>query len=1037
VPGLTRSGIAFAIRAAAVCLAVAGDAHGEQLPMRTYGSADGLLSDYVTGLRSDSRGFLWFGAADGVSRFDGERFVTYGRKEGLPAATANDFLDDRRGVLWIATNGAGVVRFDPSQPSSAPMPGRRTLFTPFAVGNEHLSNRVNVLHEDRSGRMWAATDGGLFRSDRPGSSPFVPIALEVPGVPDRQLQILALIADANDDLWLGTSAGVLHYTADGHSVLYVDDTSRGLPLVVSIARDRAGLVWAARHDGLLAVRPLRAPPSDARLHVVRLGHQCEAHPGDDIPLPSAEATSCLYSAASGLAHSDIRAVYLDSSGHLQIGMLGPSVSEYDGRRFRTRLAVKGQYTWVNAFAEDIDGNLWAATAEGAIRIARQGLVAFGPDDGLPARSIIGASEDASGSLYAWTKTGEIYRFDGRRFWRVRLSLPGRLHGSSWGGKNVAVRDSHGDWWIRTRDGVYRVRPGRQARLFTTADGLPGNDVTGVFEDRHGDMWIAAMSVRGEELVRWDRASERIRAFEAATALPRFVEPIAFVQDRAGSVWVGLRSGGLLRYRDGRFRVFGERDGIPGSVGDLYVDRSGRLWGSSHGVIRIDRPGADTLSITRYTTEDGLSSDIVTCFAEDRLGHMYFGTNRGVDRLHLATGVLRHLDPAAGLSGIVLSAMTDHAGNIWFATWRGLLRYSPLEDASPKPPSALIEALQVAGVRYAVSELGTREIGHLTLGPFQNHLQVDFFGLGSSTGGQLRYQYRLEGTQNGWSAPAEQRSVVLAGLAPGSYRFAVRAVTPAGLASTEAAVVSFTILPPLYARWWFIALGAGFVLAGTVALYRFRVAQLLRLERVRSRIATDLHDDVGSGLSRVAILSEVVRQRIGRETAASDVAEPLSRIAETSRELVDTMDDIVWAINPERDTLSDLVYHMRRFTQDMLGASEIELVFRAPDSSDQLTLGPDLRREVFLILKESVTNVAKHARCRRVEVDFAADRHRLHLQIADDGRGFEPSRETDGDGLASMRRRVKALGGRLEVHTAPGRGTVVSLDVDRVGRLALH
>jgi signal transduction histidine kinase len=220
-----------------------------------------------------------------------------------------------------------------------------------------------------------------------------------------------------------------------------------------------------------------------------------------------------------------------------------------------------------------------------------------------------------------------------------------------------------------------------------------------------------------------------------------------------------------------------------------------------------------------------------------------------------------------------------------------------------------------------------------------------------------------------------------------------------------------------------------------------------LERVRTRIATDLHDDIGSSLSQIAILSEVVSQRVPQDNAP--VIEPLSLIAGTSREMVDSMSDIVWAINPQRDHLSDLTQRMRRFASDILSARDINFRFRAPDSEKDLRLGADLRREVYLIFKECVNNLVKHSGCSEAELEMRIVNNWIVLRIGDDGRGFDttaPNGNGDGNraslgghGLQSMRRRAVALGGTFEVNSAKGRGTISTLKVPaRVGaRLSVY
>jgi signal transduction histidine kinase len=387
---------------------------------------------------------------------------------------------------------------------------------------------------------------------------------------------------------------------------------------------------------------------------------------------------------------------------------------------------------------------------------------------------------------------------------------------------------------------------------------------------------------------------------------------------------------------------------------------------------------------------------------------------------------------------VTSAIRDAAGALWFGTISGLSRLDVSDDRSSGAvvaPAVFIGSLTVAGVPQAVSEVGEVEPASVTMSPGQNQIEIGFFGFSFETGSPLRYTYRLEGAQTDWSAPTDLRSVNYARLSPGSYTFQVRAVRADGAISVEPASVALRVMPPFYLRWWFIGIVAATAAGAVLALYRVRVAQLLRVERVRARIATDLHDDIGASLSQIAILAEVARERMkhpppGPASAEPAAAEPLARIAETSRGLVDSMSDIVWAINPEADSLSDLVHRMRRFAEDTLGAGDIEVVFRAPDSSEDLPVGADVRREIFLILKESVTNIAKHANATRVSIDVESNGRRVWLRVADNGRGFDPGVATDGNGVASMRRRVAALGGHLAIESAPGRGTTITLDVER-------
>jgi signal transduction histidine kinase len=234
-------------------------------------------------------------------------------------------------------------------------------------------------------------------------------------------------------------------------------------------------------------------------------------------------------------------------------------------------------------------------------------------------------------------------------------------------------------------------------------------------------------------------------------------------------------------------------------------------------------------------------------------------------------------------------------------------------------------------------------------------------------------------------------------------------------SSEPASVAFTVLAPVWRRWWFLSAGGGLLAAALYALHRNRVRQLLALERVRTRIASDLHDDIGSTLSQIAILGEVARARIGSIESALD--EPLSRIGRLSRESVDSMSDIVWAIDPHKDRMQNLAQRMRRLASEVLEARNIEFSFEAHE--DRLSLGAEIRREVFLAFKEALNNVVRHSECRRVEIALRLEGPWLVLMVHDDGKGFDATGDVQGNGLRNLRRRAAALGGSMDLVSTGG------------------
>jgi signal transduction histidine kinase len=558
-----------------------------------------------------------------------------------------------------------------------------------------------------------------------------------------------------------------------------------------------------------------------------------------------------------------------------------------------------------------------------------------------------------------------------------------------------------------------------------------------------------------------RGEDIFYRFSQSENLPPGKAASSFAEDRFGNLWFGFYEGGLVRFANNRFQEFTTSDGLSGGlIIDLHVDRKGRLWlaSSRDGLRRVDNPGAEKPTFTSLTTDDGLSSNNVRTITEDNWGSIYAGTVRGIDRISPETGRIKHYSVSDGLAGdFVVDSHRDRQGVLWFATTNGLSRLVPTAEEAHAPPKVLLGGLRIAGEEQPVSELGDAQIQTQELASTRNNLEIEFFGLNFRPGEILRYQFMLEGANDSWSNPAEQRTVTYANLKPGSYRFLVRAVTSDGLFSETPAVVAFKILPPIWLRWWFLSLAMLLTLGLFYAFYRYRMARLREvnaalaearraeanlgnareerlkeLERVRIRIATDLHDDIGASLTQIAILSEVAQQRGGNGASL----DPLKSIAAVSNELVETMSDIVWAINPQKDHLQDLVQRMRRFASDILSARGITLELNAPTYAPEIPLGANPRREVFLLFKECLTNIVKHSRATKVRIDFEFSHQHLTLTITDNGQGFDTGRigtplfadQKGGHGIFSMKKRAAEMSGSFDIHSGSGQGTVVTFQL---------
>lgn len=1034
-------------------------ARAERLPVKIYTSADGLGSSFINSITRDSRGFMWFCTRDGLSRFDGSRFVTYQVGAENPAPGIENIYETRSGDYWITTTG-GLFRFKSDAVSLANQKdaSRPTLNAEFINGA-----RGNLL-EDRNGNLWFAAGRSLnLLKERDGKVVIEQIPLNLPPNPNRDFGVADVAEAADGSLWLNTSWGLVRRLPDKRIVFYEGETfnTQG-NLAMLIARD--GKVWLARALELFIVKPepleSLAGANQLTIKPLRGTYELPAVMEKEIRMPETAGEILFLTGGDWLSKFLAKRLYQSVEGHIWL-TTNNELIEFDGRTFHRFDPSQGLPTGLSPMMEDAAGNLWIGGRNGLARLDRKGLTSYGTADGFKSESVHTITETTDGTLVFGDGDFYLNRFDGKTFESERPAIP--LKSSIIWTSRYAFLDSRNVWWILTSEKLYRFAAAdltKPLAVYSTADGLSADQLFQIYEDSRGEIWVSVKPTRDASLrlSRFIRGENRFYTFTEAEGYPPGKSVSSFAEDFRGNLWLGFYEGGIARYSNGRFTAFdkGLSDGL---IGDLHVDRAGRLWLASgiSGLFRIDDTAAETPQLIRFTTAGGLSSNSVRTITEDRFGRIYAGTVRGVDRISPDTNRIKHYSIADGLAGdFVNDSHCDRSGALWFATMGGLSRFVPLPEENPPSPTILLGGLRVAGVEQAISELGDADIEKGELAHTENNFQIEFFGLDFRAGENLRYQYKLEGADADWSAPTEQRTVNFANLSPGAYRFLVRAVNSEGAASERPAILTFTILPPFWARRWFVALMI--ILAGVVLylLYRYRTARLreinaalkeanraeeellkargerlAELEKVRSRIATDLHDDIGASLTQIAILSEVARQQTKNGDGA--VAEPLRAISNVSNELVGTMSDIVWSINPAKDHFSDLTQRMRRFASDVLSAKGIGLNFVAPHKDDENIVNTNVRREVFLIFKESINNIAKHSGASRVSVEIEIAGGDLHLKISDDGKGFAQENgfqindnSDGGNGIPNIKKRAAEMRGALEIVSEIGTGTTVNL-----------
>lgn len=967
-----------------VLLVAAGVARPQAAQLRSFGVRDGLVHERVNGFFEDHLGFLWVPTWEGLSRFDGATFLNFGTDRGLRCPLVWCVAESPGGRIWAGTHGGGVARLT-SGPPGAP------AFESVSLAGAADDDVAFELAFGPDGDLLAATPEGIRRCADPDAE--APRFELVWRSGDRGWDQQTIVAAGGRTWFVGARRLV---GVRGNDVV-VREGPPGAPLNEAVhSWPRAdGSCLVLTSAGLFAFdpkalageappfTPLEIPiPREETIHSLAWGADGTVWLGSVHGLDEVAAGKTVrLDAASGLHDEMVRNLALDRAGSLWIG------SEFGGITQLRRRAIR---TFVPAGRAD------------PIFIVK---LAITPDE-------VFASTNYSG---LWHLKGDALELlqgiarppvDAARF---RIS---------------AARD--GSLWFGSEEGVWHTRhlTPAPAEVDHVALGNGEEAFGDLYVDRGGATWVGAFGGRLYRIAPGASQCESI-PFPTASNYP----PRTFAEDASGRLWVAPADQLWRRRDDGSFEPVAVA-GVPTPLQprSLVVDPRGLLWVGTrfNGVVALALDHEPPTLARRLTTRDGLPSDHVPVVARTADGSLWFGTGRGLVRYDPVASSLRIFGPDDGLAGSTISDLdVDARGLLWIGTAGGLSCLDPnMRPPEPAPPLLYVADAVAAGRAIAPPVRGATRLDGVVVPSDRRELVARFEAVDLAGGWSRRFEHRFEGQEEGWSPSHPESTVSFAGLAPGRYTLAMRAIGAGGLRSAPASV-SFEVLAPLWRRPWFVGGAALLVAAAAFALHRARVARALALERVRTQIATDLHDDAGANLAQIAILAEVAR----RDAKESD-SRLLSDVAELARVTRRSIADLVWAVDPRRDSLLDLVQRIRSVAVNLLEAGPARLEFRAPPSQDlaAVELDPATRRHLLFLLQEALHNSARHSSARQVEVEFALAPGLLKAGVRDDGRGFDPTAPSSGTGLESLRRRARAIGARLELDAAPGRGTRIAIEL---------
>ncbi len=1007
VPALPTRLVRVCLWAGVLCLAPPGLRAAEPsrwLARPPWQTDDGLPNNTVYGVAQTPDGFIWLGTPTGLARFDGARFQVF--------SSTNFVSPPNRGILTM----------------------------------------INL----RDGGLALTMDRGAVVLLRPDSARAF--------LPDRNLSDqtpYSMAEDAEGAVWVSYRDGAVCRVRQGKTIRFTEQEGLLAPVAISaLAADRQGRIWFARGPHFGAFRDGRfqavatIPSSPTRL--------AAAHGGgiwicsgtrllkfdEDMGLKDLGEFSSTPSAGAPTALLE------DEDGSVWIGTAYSGLYHFSGTNFE---AVPISHKEVTSLAEDREGSLWVGTTgDGLYQVRPRTVELEGTEEGLPFDAVQSLCEDTNGVLWAATQNGALARRIGDR-WQMFSPQP------DWAAPATCVTaDPSGAIWIGTRTfGLFCWKDNRLTDWGNTRD-LAGITVHTLQVGRSGDLWIgedtpnALQRLRAGQLTTLDVPADDLRVIRAMT------------EGLDGSIWVGTSRGLLLRIRDGH--VANETIRTPGeptpSIRCLYTSPDGTVWiGYANWGVGWIKNGRSA----NIRTEQGLYDDGISHIVADGHGWLWFGSDRGIFKVRqkelddVAEGRANrvrsiHYGKGEGLASLQANfggapgALRSRDGRLWIPmrTALAVVNPDPLYMSSYPPPVLLCRVAVDDRTAAAYCDImptpdsRNRQVldlrtsrGPLHLPPGHRRVQFDFTALSFTAPENVHFRYRLDGSDDDWGEDKTERTASYLRLPAGTYTFRVIACNSDDLWNETGASLQVIVAPFVWQTWWFKALlGTLFTLL-VIAVVRYVSFRRLRfqlrhfeqqeaLHRERARIAKDIHDDVGANLTQIALLGDLARQDV---EAPDKLAARLAKVSDTARQAVKSLDEIVWAVNPRNDTLAHLVDYTGQFALDYLRVAGIRCRLDLPDQTPEREISTDVRHNLFLVVKEALNNIVKHARATEVWLRVSAAETGLRIAVEDNGCGFSgPPADAGADGLRNMRQRIQEIGGQCRIESQPGAGTKVLVEL---------
>ena len=994
-------------------------------------SDNGLPDSSVTSIAQTPDGYLWIGTYNGLARFDGVRFVTFDpiNTPALKNARITRLSVDAWGALWINT-------YDGSMTSL-----RNGVFTPEWQGGQvysvfSFSNQVLLSLAGHHATIVYRTGLGSQHSEWKN----MPLAGQVTGN--------SIEKDGSGTIWYTVKKDLYRMTGTNSEIMTSATGYRG-KLVTCMSVDREGNFWIGTDEGIARWNhgqfedqtPTNGEPGVSVSTLYNTRNGCWVFANGKVRKAVdrrwvAEVDAKSWRNLVGTFQLDLNA-FQDRDGGMWFAHLGSGLFHIqpDGKAEHISTENGLPSDLANCWFQDREGNIWAGLIRGGlVRLRQKQFLVLGPAQGVGASAVSSVCEDGQSNIWIGTFSGGLYRWGNEKL--DRFTLPEGAYKDCF---FSAYPDSKNRLLLSAgREDLFMIENGQ-----IIPSTKPVHGIKTILVDSQERVWLGQLN----GLSYLDKGS--LKTFPATNGLNNIR---SLAKDQAGGVWIGTGEGNLFHFEDGNFTRYQTHDGQENrAIWSILSENDGTVWvGTFRGGLLRFKDG----KFTRYAIQDGLPSDIICQILDDGLGKLWIGSHKGIfcvpkSAFHdLEAGRIQSLPCVAfglsdGLPTLECSGSYQPAcwrgqdGRLWFATAKGLVAVLPGElPVNYLPPSVIIEEILVDGKSYPASS----NLPPVLISPGKHQLDFRYTALSFKAPEKVAFRYRLQGFEEDWVDGGTKRSAHYGPLRPGKYRFQVLACNNDGVWNEDGSAINLLVQPHFWQTWWFetstttaaiiaLILTVRYVVKAKMRRKLERLEQAHAVERERQRIARDIHDDLGAGLTQILLQSSLASCETSGQTRTD-----LNQISDNTRELVRKMDEIVWAVTPEKDTLDSLVTYVGKFVQEFCAATKIRCRMDLPAQLPDIAVSTDTRHGLFLAVKEAMNNVAKHAGATEVLLQFKLHPDAFSFVISDNGVGLNISdgpaqdRIFSGRGLQNLAQRLETLGGTCVVSAALGGGTQVKLTV---------